>query len=363
MSKEYAYIIDTIVTQSLHQGEERHTFYSDNPFTYKGDYNEISVAQFRYNNMGLFTSNMFNWLTLYKLNHDEYEESEENTFSYPAKILPPEPMNVVKPIIIIPKNPTYSADLSLEDLFIVNDGKLKYSSYNWDNHVLPKIKPLEINLDIEERLDPTFLIKNFEDLQRYYDSIEVYLSWEYNTEEIKKGNHVSLHAFILDSSEEFSNKIENFVFKTKLNQLIYYNDNKKIIKKNENQIIDIIGGNQAYTGLATIGIKVNNENNLYNLYNKVVGKESIKINGKRERYVEPTGGIITELNINDNSYMYLGFKNLNNSRLNFNLEFFPFYLCLDLQAYNFPNNTKKQTIRAITKKYSLTISKIVINPR
>ncbi|WP_458257591.1 hypothetical protein [Spiroplasma endosymbiont of Dactylopius coccus] len=81
----YAYIIDTIVTQSLHQGEERHTFYSDNPFTYQGDYNEIAVAQFRYNNMGYLTGNAFNWTTLYKLNHDEYEESEETTFSYPAK--------------------------------------------------------------------------------------------------------------------------------------------------------------------------------------------------------------------------------------------------------------------------------------
>ena len=32
----------------LYQGEERHTFYSNNTFTYQGDYNEISVAQVRY---------------------------------------------------------------------------------------------------------------------------------------------------------------------------------------------------------------------------------------------------------------------------------------------------------------------------
>ncbi|WP_425382851.1 hypothetical protein [Spiroplasma endosymbiont of Melieria omissa] len=83
----YAYIIDTIVTQSLHQGEERHTFYSDNPFTYQGDYNEISVAQVRYNNIGSLSTNMFDWTTLYKLNHDEYSETEETTFSYPAKII------------------------------------------------------------------------------------------------------------------------------------------------------------------------------------------------------------------------------------------------------------------------------------
>ncbi|WP_256468389.1 hypothetical protein [Spiroplasma endosymbiont of Lariophagus distinguendus] len=38
-------IITDIISQSLHQGEERHTFYSDNPFTYQGDYNEISIAQ------------------------------------------------------------------------------------------------------------------------------------------------------------------------------------------------------------------------------------------------------------------------------------------------------------------------------
>ncbi|WP_342276982.1 hypothetical protein [Spiroplasma endosymbiont of Nebria brevicollis] len=107
-SSNYAYIIDTIVTQSLHQGEERHTFYSDNPFTYQGDYNELSIAQFRYKNKGALTSNAFNWTTLYKLNHDEYKETEETTFSYPANILPPSPQNIAKQIVIIPSNPTYS---------------------------------------------------------------------------------------------------------------------------------------------------------------------------------------------------------------------------------------------------------------
>lgn len=41
-----------------------------------------------------------------------------------------------------------------------------------------KIKPLEINLDIKSKLDPTLLIKIFEDFKRYYKSITIY--YEYN---------------------------------------------------------------------------------------------------------------------------------------------------------------------------------------
>ncbi|WP_308149435.1 hypothetical protein [Spiroplasma sp. AdecLV25b] len=48
----YAYIIDYIVTQSLHQDEERHTFYSNNPIA--NNVNEISVAQYRFNNSAFY---------------------------------------------------------------------------------------------------------------------------------------------------------------------------------------------------------------------------------------------------------------------------------------------------------------------
>ncbi len=40
----------------------------------------------------------------------------------------------------------------------------------------------------------------------------------------------------------------------------------------------------------------------------------------------PSSGNIPEWNINDNTSMYLGFQNLDNSRLNFKLQLFPIYL-------------------------------------
>ncbi|WP_425377155.1 hypothetical protein [Spiroplasma endosymbiont of Aleiodes alternator] len=259
----YAYIIDTIVTQSLHQGEERHTFYSDNPFTYQGDYNEISVAQFRYNNMGYLTGNAFNWTTLYKLNHDEYSESEETTFSYPAKILPPSPQNIAKTLLFIPNNPTYSADLPIKNLFVVNENnQLIYNEDEWINNVGLKIKPLEINLDIKSKLDPTLLINSFEDLQRYYKSIDLYISWDYKTNEYKGGK-----ANFLNTKEDFILKNHTQMYPFNLKDLRYYKDNKYLEIKSNNVIHPYQAGNyMEYYALATINKKVNNINQLYNLF-------------------------------------------------------------------------------------------------
>ncbi|WP_342253477.1 hypothetical protein [Spiroplasma endosymbiont of Zeiraphera isertana] len=179
----YAYIIDTIVTQSLHQGEERHTFYSDNPFTYQGDYNEISIAQFRYNNMGYLTGNAFNWTTLYKLNHDEYEESEETTFSYPAKILPPSPQNIAKSIII---NPDLKIEMTANNIPLTDTSSIpvKDNTENWWQ--VNKSKQVNYEVDLKSLLDPTLLIKTFNDLKRYYKSITLYYNYDIETEkEIK----------------------------------------------------------------------------------------------------------------------------------------------------------------------------------
>ncbi|WP_375318094.1 hypothetical protein [Spiroplasma endosymbiont of Virgichneumon dumeticola] len=177
----YAYIIDTIVTQSLHQGEERHTFYSDNPFTYQGDYNELSVAQFRYKNKGALTSNAFNWTTLYKLNHDEYKETEETTFSYPAEILPPDPLNIAKTIVIIPENPSITETVNSYPTLLYKDKEhLEYDKNTWINNN-KNLKNLEIDINFKDYLDPTLLIYTFNDLKRYYKSIDIYLSWDYET--------------------------------------------------------------------------------------------------------------------------------------------------------------------------------------
>ncbi len=194
----YAYIIDTIVTQSLHQGEERHTFYSDNPFTYQGDYNEISVAQFRYNNMGLFTSNMFNWLTLYKLNHDEYEESEETTFSYPAKILPPSPQNIAKSIIINPTKLSINAHNNNIPLINMHNIPISDNTNVWlDNN---NVSGVNQTFDLKSLLDPTLLINTFNDLQRYYKSITVYYDYDIETNSSYENRTLDFQGFTVTTN-------------------------------------------------------------------------------------------------------------------------------------------------------------------
>ncbi len=200
----YAYIIDTIVTQSLHQGEERHTFYSDNPFTYQGDYNELSVAQFRYKNKGALTSNAFNWTTLYKLNHDEYKETEETTFSYPAEILPPSPQNIAKSIII---NPDLKIDMTANNIPLTDTSSIpvKDNTNNWGNVNPNKLVNYEVNL--KSLLDPTLLINTFNDLQRYYKSITIYFDYDIGTKEEIHDNSIPT---ILDSYFTKFSIIENF---------------------------------------------------------------------------------------------------------------------------------------------------------
>lgn len=199
----YAYIIDTIVTQSLHQGEERHTFYSDNPFTYQGDYNEISIAQFRYNNMGALTGNAFNWLTLYKLNHDEYSESEETTFSYPAKILPPDPLNLAKSIVI---NPDLKIEITANDINLtINTGsKTVNNTHEWLKNNPNQLVNYEV--DLKKLLDPTLLIKTFNDLKRYYKTITIYYDYDIETKEEIKDTSLPYVGFTKFSTiEDFDN--------------------------------------------------------------------------------------------------------------------------------------------------------------
>ncbi|WP_375318325.1 hypothetical protein [Spiroplasma endosymbiont of Virgichneumon dumeticola] len=177
----YAYIIDTIVTQSLHQGEERHTFYSDNPFTYQGDYNELSVAQFRYKNKGALTGNAFNWTTLYKLNHDEYQETEETTFSYPAEILPPSPQNIAKQIVInlnlSVSKLAYIPTISLNNFNNIENPTNNTTEWLNNNQPISETK----NIDLNTLLDQTLLINSINDLNRFYKSISIYYDYEIET--------------------------------------------------------------------------------------------------------------------------------------------------------------------------------------
>ncbi|WP_400255305.1 hypothetical protein [Spiroplasma endosymbiont of Cleonymus obscurus] len=124
--------------------------------------------------MGYLTGNAFNWTTLYKLNHDEYSESEETTFSYPAKILPPSPQNIAKSIII---NPDLKIDMTANDVSLIKKG---YSNIKeWEEKNISKFSKYEI--DLNSLLDSTLLINTFNDLQRYYKSVTIYYSYNIET--------------------------------------------------------------------------------------------------------------------------------------------------------------------------------------
>ncbi|WP_308149433.1 hypothetical protein [Spiroplasma sp. AdecLV25b] len=87
----------------------------------------------------------------------------------------------------------------------------------------------------------------------------------------KNGKPTVLSNYILNSSEEFSNKTQSIVFTKTLEELLYYDDNKQFVQKDDNYQINVIGGNQDYTGLAIVGVKINNTNNLYNFWAEVTG--------------------------------------------------------------------------------------------
>ncbi|WP_281749588.1 hypothetical protein [Spiroplasma ixodetis] len=350
----YAYIIDTIVTQSLHQGEERHTFYSDNPFTYQGDYNEISVAQFRYNNMGYLTGNAFNWTTLYKLNHDEYEESEETTFSYPAKILPPSPQNIAKQIVIIPKNPSLEVSLNHYDtLHRSGNVELNYSNTDWMKNNFSLIKPLNIDINFKDYLDPTLLINTFNDLKRYYKSIDVYLHYEYKTEEWSSTSTKPFKNF--NTNENFNPSKNQTLFKSyNLSELFYYTkENKmKIFEEYEiKQDYDNIQQYNSYKGKSVISSVPENINNLYQISND-------ELSGYMKGYNFDT-------NVNDIKYTFLGFYNNSDTNFKFKIQMFPITNQIQIAKHDKPylhDDWFNSLSRSIIK-YKLAISKIVLNQR
>ncbi len=269
----YAYIIDTIVTQSLHQGEERHTFYSDNPFTYQGDYNEISVAQFRYNNMGYLTGNAFNWTTLYKLNHDEYEESEETTFSYPAKILPPSPQNIAKSIII---NPDLKIEMTANNLPLTNTNSIpvKNNLDNWWNANQNKLVNYEFDLKL--LLDPTLLIKTFNDLKRYYKSITIYYGYDIKT--IENIHNAQFEANFSTTETFRPAKNEDTSITIDLKDLILRNDSP------QNDIDESLwfhANNQDRTGISYIYGKTTTDYN-FNNYEFTLSEKTLSVNKKIE---------------------------------------------------------------------------------
>ncbi|CAB1055222.1 hypothetical protein [Spiroplasma endosymbiont of Danaus chrysippus] len=327
----YAYIIDTIVTQSLHQGEERHTFYSDNPFTYQGDYNEISVAQFRYNNMGYLTGNDFNWTTLYKLNHDEYEESEETTFSYPAKILPPSPQNIAKSIII---NPDLKVELNYKDipLIIFSGGNPHNNTQEWFNKNSPVSKNIDINL--KDYLDPTLLINTFNDLKRYYKSITI--NYSYNIGSFRDSNPSQWGTDEnFNPAKELTSSIE-----INLKDLIFSKSIPNIDKKTEFKPVGGSGNWRAFSYVYYQGNK-----SQFNLLNY-----SFKV------YYSVSSLDFTNKNP-------IGFDILSNSNNNLNWKINIFVTPSKAHTEQYNSGSNNNYAKIYTNKANANINKIVLNAR
>ncbi|WP_342277147.1 hypothetical protein [Spiroplasma endosymbiont of Nebria brevicollis] len=340
----YAYIIDTIVTQSLHQGEERHTFYSDNPFTYQGDYNELSIAQFRYKNKGALTNNAFNWTTVYKLNHDEYKETEETTFSYPANILPPSPQNIAKQIIIIPN---ISINANENNTLIISPPNVNdiQQWINKNQNVIARKK-----IDIKSKLDRTLLINTFNDLQRYYKSITIYYDYEIETKEEIQNNYVSIAGHSGNSSfyttENFRNsKIESSFVTIDLKNLNFVTSEPSANNSSKSNF-DYITNKYDDGAYAYVYGKNNITDGVINLfsYSFTVGERLV---GIEKKYENPNPLQIGIININNALYwdFYL-LATFGRQEMIYSADFTGY-----AYAYRYINNIKTN------------ITKIVLNPR
>lgn len=327
----YAYIIDTIVTQSLHQGEERHTFYSDNPFTYQGDYNELSVAQFRYKNKGALTGNAFNWTTLYKLNHDEYKETEETTFSYPAKILPPNPQNIAKQIII---NVNLNVTLNYTDIPLVinNTGDPHNNTQEWFNKNSPVSKNIDINL--KDYLDQTLLINTFNDLKRYYKSITIHYSYNIGSVSDSNASEWGTNE-TFNPAKELTSSIE-----INLKDLIFSKSIPNIDKKTEFKPVGGSGGWRAFSYAYYQGNK--SQFNLLNYYFKVYDSVfSLDFTNKNP----------------------IGFDILSNSNNNLNWKINIFITPSKAHTEQYNSGSNNNYAKIYTNKANANIIKIVLNAR
>ncbi|WP_342218037.1 hypothetical protein [Spiroplasma endosymbiont of Amphimallon solstitiale] len=186
--------------------------------------------------MGYLTGNAFNWTTLYKLNHDEYEETEETTFSYPAKILPPSPQNIAKTIVIntdLKINMTAN-NIPLTILKRYEGGGVK-NTEEWFNNNQPIISSKNINL--KDYLDPTLLINTFNDLKRYYKSITIYYDYDIETkEEVQNASGYHDRTWVetkFFTTESFNpaKEIKNTSITIELKDLIFEKYKTNIIEK------------------------------------------------------------------------------------------------------------------------------------
>ena len=342
----YAFIIDYIVTQSLGQGEERHTFYSDNPYTYQGDSSEISIAQFKIKNQASFTDNIFNWTTQYKLNHDEYSETEETTFNYPAAILPPDPLNIAKPIEIPNLPQKIESNIDNIVLFTYNNSKLFWDPINWIANIGNKIKPLEVDFNLKDYLDPSLFITTLNDLKRFYKSITILLEWNYKTDEIIIGFGQDPALTGNKTIEDFKpSKSQSFSFSIDLNELNIYSEPKKLTFNTDFEM-KLGTGLRDDAGVGLANVEPENTDYLYNI--QQTHMESIIKNN------------IYNLKIENTKNTYLGFCV---NGINFKIQLFPNIMKVEsanvVRGGGFPINNLIRTY----DYYNLEITKIVFNPR
>ncbi|WP_174480556.1 hypothetical protein [Spiroplasma endosymbiont of Danaus chrysippus] len=299
--------------------------------------------------MGYLTGNDFNWTTLYKLNHDEYSESEETTFSYPAKILPPSPQNIAKQIVIIPTNPSVEIILQNWNILMHNNQEIYKDDTNWIKNNIPLIKPLEININFKYYLDPTLLIKTFNDLKRYYKSVDVYLHYEYETEEWPK----IIYDNIITTENFIPNKSQTLFKSYNLSELFYYTkENKmKVFEDFKIEYYQVSSRINQYVGVSKIGLIPNNINNLYEI-------------SKNSLYSQVNYSYDKNINMNSENSTYLGFYDLSDKDFKWKIQLFP--IINQIQGADFqiqPEGFTWVEKNILVKKYKLTISKIVFNSR
>ncbi|WJG70365.1 hypothetical protein [Spiroplasma ixodetis] len=99
-----------------------------------------------------------------------------------------------------------------------------------------------------------------------------------------------------------------------------------------------------------MGKTVNNKNNLYKFNEKII---NVTANENR-------GTLYTE---EYDTEIFFGFKNLDNSRLNFNLQLFPAYIYSIANRSSGPSHGENLFYAENVDSYSISITKIVVNSR
>ncbi|WP_342218122.1 hypothetical protein [Spiroplasma endosymbiont of Amphimallon solstitiale] len=288
---------------------------------------------------------MFDWTTLYKLNHDEYEESEETTFSYPAKILPPSPQNIAKSIVIIPD---LKIEMTANDVSLIDTSSVSYKpNFNvWLTNNSNKLGNYEV--DLKSLLDPTLLINTFNDLKRYYKSITIYYDYVIETKEEIKNSHDN-KLVVYSTNETFRPaKSENISKTIDLKDLILSNHNPTINEYKQEFLHP--NDNNDENGLAYIYTYSNNNSMPYNL----IGYEfNLSVH---------FGSLGRTVNKNYETNSCIALSIVDNKHLKWN-----FYLQANLGKIECINDWKNNLIYTHGKRYisniKTNIYKIILNSR